>query len=122
MRQKQLLITLGVVALAALPQAALAATGGGGGLPWEGPLQTLSGSLTGPVATSIALIAIAVAGGVLIWGGEINRFASMAVYIVLVLGLLVMANNVLTTLYTSGMVIPESFANMPSITTPLNNV
>ena len=121
MRKKQLLITLGVVALAALPQAALAA-GGGGGLPWEGPLQTLSGSLTGPVATSIALIAIAVAGGVLIWGGEITRFASMAVYIVLVLGLLVMANNVLQTLYTPGMVIPENFANMPSITTPLNNV
>lgn len=122
MKIKNLFPVLMAISLVALPQIALA-QGGGGGLPWEGPLQTLSNSLTGPVAISIALIAIAVAGGVLIWGGEINRFASMAVYIVLVLGLLVMANNVLQALYAPGMVIPNDMANIPPTTVEvLNNV
>ncbi len=89
-----------------LPEVVMAAAGGGQPLPWEGPLTRLADSLTGPVAISIALIAIAAAGAVLIWGGEINRFASMAVYIVIVLGLLVMASNVLQGLYGVGMVIP----------------
>lgn len=121
MKKKKLLLVLAVIGIATLPQMAMAA-GGGGGLPWEGPLTTLSNSLTGPVAISIALIAIAVAGGVLIWGGEINRFASMAVYIVLVLGLLVMANNVLQALYAPGMTIPADLANMPPKMEVLNNV
>lgn len=121
MKKQQFFMPLVALGLAVLPQTAFAAAAGGG-LPWETPLTTLATSLTGPVAVSIALIAIAVAGGVLIWGGEINRFASMAVYIVLVLGLLVMANNVLQTLYAPGMVIPESKANLPPITAPINNV
>ena len=119
MKKNHLLFTLTVFALTVLPQVALAATSGSA-LPWETPLKTLSTSLTGPVASSIALIAIAVAGGVLIWGGEINRFASMAVYIVLVLGLLVMANNVLTTLYTPGMVIPAQITTTPFQSPPIN--
>lgn len=114
MKKRKLLFALVAIGLTALPQMALAA-GGGGGLPWEGPLQTLSSSLTGPVAISVALIAIAVAGGVLIWGGEINRFASMAVYIVLVLGLLVMANNVLQSLYAPGMVIPSTVEGITNV-------
>ena len=42
----------------------------GGGLPWEGPLQQIQESITGPVAGFIALAAVAVAGGMLIFGGE----------------------------------------------------
>ena len=34
--------------------------GGGGGLPWEGPLQQIQQSITGPVAGFIALAAVAV--------------------------------------------------------------
>jgi len=109
MKKKKLLVVLATLGLVALPALAMA-NNGGGALPWEGSLSTLSSSITGPVATSIALIAIAVAGGVLIWGGEINRFASMAVYIVLVLGLLVMANNVLTGLGFTACEIPNNLA------------
>ena len=107
---KKFTLFLTTLALASLPQMALAAAGGGG-LPWEGPLTTIQTSLTGPVAVSIALIAIAVAGAMLIFGGEINNFARMAVYITLVLGLLVMANNMLQSLYATGALIPDSLAN-----------
>jgi type IV secretion system protein VirB2 len=109
MRRKITLLSISF-ALTSLPQLALAAAGGGG-LPWEGPLALIQTSLTGPVAVSIALIAIAVAGAMLIFGGEINNFARMAVYITLVLGLLVMANNMLSGLYATGALIPDSLAN-----------
>ncbi|AKH22401.1 TrbC/VirB2 family protein [Sedimenticola thiotaurini] len=69
------------------------------GLPWETPLQTLTNSITGPVALAISLIAIVVGGGMLIWGGEINDFARKMILIVLVIALIVMATNVLTTLF-----------------------
>ncbi|MCO0638329.1 TrbC/VirB2 family protein, partial [Lutimaribacter sp. EGI FJ00014] len=31
---------------------------GGGGLPWEGPLEQIQESITGPVAGAIALAAV----------------------------------------------------------------
>ena len=58
--------------------------GSGGGLPWEGPLEQIQQSITGPVAGFIALAAVAVAGGMLIFGGELNDFARRLMYIVLV--------------------------------------
>jgi type IV secretion system protein VirB2 len=70
------------------------AAGGGGGLPWEGPLQQIQQSITGPVAMAIALIAVAVAGGMLIFGGEINDFARRLAYVVLVCGILLGATQV----------------------------
>lgn len=36
--------------------------GGGGDMPWEGPLETLMESLTGPVAKVIGVVAIFVVG------------------------------------------------------------
>lgn len=104
------LLSAGLVLLA---QPVLASTAGS--LPWETPLQTVQTSLTGPVAVSIALIAIAVSGGMLIFGGELNNFARVGVYITLVLGLLVMANNVLSTLYTTSATVPEEFKNQAVI-------
>jgi type IV secretory pathway VirB2 component (pilin) len=52
-----------------LPVAAHAATGGGG-LPWETPLQTLSNSISGPLAYGLSLIGLVVSGGVLIFTGR----------------------------------------------------
>ena len=48
----------------------------GGGHPWESPLQQIHQSITGPVAGFIALAAVAIAGAMLIFGGELNDFAS----------------------------------------------
>lgn len=66
----------------------------GGGLPWEGPLQQIQQSITGPVAGFIALAAVAVAGGMLIFGGELNDFARRLMYVVLVAGILLGATQI----------------------------
>ena len=47
----------------------------GSSLPWEGPLGQMQEAVTGPVAGYIALAAVAIAGGMLIFGGELNDFA-----------------------------------------------
>jgi len=81
----KLLVKLVVVFALLLPVAAHAATGGGG-LPWETPLQTLSNSISGPVAYGLSLIGLVVSGGVLIFmGGELNHFARIVVQVVLVI-------------------------------------
>lgn len=73
--------------------------GSAAGLPWEGPLDKLKNSITGPVALAVSLIGIVVAGGMLIFGGELGEFARRIIMVVLVLSLLVAANNLLTTFY-----------------------
>ncbi|MBB4576864.1 MULTISPECIES: TrbC/VirB2 family protein [Rhizobium] len=70
------------------------ASSSGGGLPWEGPLQQIQESITGPVAGAIALAAMAIAGGMLIFGGELNDFARRLVYVVLVAGILLGATQI----------------------------
>lgn len=66
---------------------------GGGGLPWEGPLQTLQTSLTGPVAKAIGVIALAVSGGMLAFGGELSDFTKRILMVVLALSVMLLANN-----------------------------
>jgi type IV secretion system protein VirB2 len=77
-----------------LASAAPALASSGGSLPWEGPLQQIQESITGPVAGAIALAAVAIAGGMLIFGGELNDFARRLVYVVLVAGILLGATNI----------------------------
>jgi type IV secretory pathway VirB2 component (pilin) len=101
-----------VVALAALavivmmvPQQALASVGTGGSLPYESWLTDLRNSVTGPVAFALAIIGIVVAGGVLIFGGELNGFFRTLIFIVLVMALLVGAQNMMSTFFGRGAVI-----------------
>ena len=93
-----------IFALAAEPALATT-TSTTGGLPWESPLNTIRDSLKGPVALAISLIGIVVTGAMLIFGGEINEFARRVIMMVLVVALLVQANNILTTLFTTGAVL-----------------
>jgi len=80
-----------------LPVAAHAATGGGG-LPWETPLQTLGNSISGPVAYGLSLIGLVVSGGVLIFmGGELNHFARIVVQVVLVISFIIAGKNTMST-------------------------
>ena len=51
------------------------ASSGGGGLPWESPLHQIQQSITGPVAGFIALAAVAIAGGMLIFGAVLLNHA-----------------------------------------------
>src|SRR5262250_699299 len=84
--------------LAFSPCLALAAgTGGGGGLPWETPLQNVQQSLTGPVAKGVALVAIVGALGTLLFlHAEMNQFTRVIVFVVLGIGTLVGANAFLS--------------------------
>ncbi len=79
-----------------------ASAGGGGGLPYETWLTTLRTSMTGPVAFTVSLLGIVCAGGVLIFGGELNAFMRTLVFLVLVMALLVGANNMMSGLFGSG--------------------
>jgi type IV secretion system protein VirB2 len=85
-------LSLAAIGLVLLAFPALASSGGS--LPWESPLQQIQASITGPVAGAIALAAVAIAGGMLIFGGELNDFARRLVYIVLVAGILLGATNI----------------------------
>jgi type IV secretion system protein VirB2 len=76
-------------------------------MPWETGLTALQTSITGPVATVISLIAIVGAGAALIFGGNIQGFMRTTVYIVLVIGLIISANNILSALgYTASANVP----------------
>lgn len=90
------------------PAHAADTTGGGGaGLPWEGPLDKLRQSISGPVAFVIALLGIIACGATLIWGGEITEFTRRIIYVVLVVCLIVFANTLLTGALFSGAVVPH---------------
>jgi type IV secretion system protein VirB2 len=60
-------LLLGATALMA-GAAHAAAAGGGGGMPWEGPLQQVADSITGPVARIIAILIIVATGMTLAFG------------------------------------------------------
>lgn len=85
-----------------MPHPAIAAQGQGGGLPYESWLTNLRNSVTGPVAFSLAIIGIVIAGGVLIFGGELNAFFRTLIFIVLVMALIVGAQNMLSTFFGRG--------------------
>ena len=83
----------------------MASAAQGGGLPYEAWLTKLQQSLTGPVAYSLSIIGIVVAGGVLIFGGELNAFVRTLIFVVLVMGLLVGAQNLMSTFFGQGALI-----------------
>lgn len=89
----------------ALPDSALASSGGS--LPWESPLQQIQQSITGPVAGFIALAAVAIAGGMLIFGGELNDFARRLCYVALVGGVLLGATQIVALFGATGASIGE---------------
>lgn len=94
MQHKRSLLTLAVIAVAAIVASSPAFASSGGSLPWEGPLEQIQESITGPVAGYIALAAVAIAGGMLIFGGELNDFARRLMYVVLVAGILLGATTI----------------------------
>lgn len=78
---------------------ATAGGGGDGGLPWEAPLTAVANSLTGPVALGISIIAMAAAGGTLVFGGELGEFTRKAVMLVLAISFLVFGAGFMTAVF-----------------------
>ncbi len=91
-----------------------ASAGAGGGLPYEAWLTKLQQSMTGPVAFSVSLIGIVGAGGVLIFGGELNAFLRTLVFIVLVMALLVGANTMMSGIFGAGAVVYQALPSQES--------
>ncbi len=67
-----------VVVALALATLAAPAHAAGSGMPWEGPLEQIVDSITGPVARAAAVIAIVIAGITIIFsegGGGVRKLA-----------------------------------------------
>ena len=106
-RTKITLACLGLAAISlGLAEPALASSGGGS-LPWESPLEQIQQSITGPVAGFIALAAVAIAGAMLIFGGELNDFARRLCYVALVGGVLLGATQIVALFGATGASIGE---------------
>lgn len=84
------------------PQYALASEGTGGSLPYESWLTNLRNSVTGPVAFALSIIGIVIAGGILIFGGDLNGFFRTLIFLTLVMALLVGAQNMMSTFFGHG--------------------
>lgn len=85
-----------------LPGHALASEGTGGGLPYESWLTNLRNSVTGPVAFSLSMIGLVATGGALIFGGDLNGFTRSMMFLVLVMCLLVGAQNMMSSFFGRG--------------------
>lgn len=84
------------------------ASSGGGSMPWEGPLDTLVQSLSGPVAGFICLLAIVAAGATLIFaGGEMSQFIKSILYLVIIMAMLMGAPSLMTAFGWSSAVLPR---------------
>ena len=90
---------LGALTAFALAFSLRANAAAGGNLPWEAPMTAIATSLTGPVAYAIGLIGIAIAGGAMLWGGELTEFGRRACMIGLVVSVLVFAAPMLASAF-----------------------
>ena len=106
MKYKQLLTFLSLslmgTAVYAMP------TAGGGALPWDAPLTTLVTSITGPFAFAAATVGMVIAGAILVFGNDLNRFGQSVMYLILVIGLIILGANSMATLFTTGATISAS--------------
>lgn len=84
------------------PHQAFASEGTGGSLPYESWLTNLRNSATGPVAFSLSIVGIVIAGGVLIFGGDLNGFFRSLIFLTLVMAFLVGAQNIMSTFFGRG--------------------
>ena len=95
-------LALLLLVLLLAPPHVFAAEGTGESLPYESWLTNLRNSVTGPVAFALAMIGIVVAGGVLIFGGDLNGFFRTLIFVVLVMALLVGAQNMMSSFFGRG--------------------
>ena len=114
-------VTLLLMLIVFVPHPAMAAEGTGGSLPYESWLTSLRNSVTGPVAFALSIIGIVIAGGVLIFGGDLNGFFRSLIFLVLVMALLVGAQNMMSTFFGRGaeiaMLLDAGAVRMPSLAT-----
>ncbi len=104
-RHVQVLAPIALTVLLATAHAhAATTTGGGGALPWEGPLATFQQSIQGPVAYAISVMGVVVCGAILVFGGEIGEFVRRFIMLLLAIALLVLAGQVLSNFFSGALV------------------
>jgi type IV secretion system protein TrbC len=97
------ILALSIIALALLhTDPVFASEGSGGGLPYESWLEKFRNSITGPTAFTFGILGIVTAGAILIFGGELNGFMRTFVFIILVMALIVSAQNIMSGLFGRG--------------------
>lgn len=97
---------LGLLALAALVlPGVVEASSSGGGLPWEGPLQRVVDSITGPVAFAVSVLAVVGCGVGLAMGGDMNEFLRRFMILTIVVAVIVFAVNIMSSVFGVGAVI-----------------
>ena len=104
-KSKTLMMVLSIVLTVFTAEHVFASAAAGGGLPYKTWLEGLRNSVTGPVAFSFSLVGIVVAGSVLIFGGDLNGFFRTMVFLVLVMALIIGANNMMSSFFGTGAVI-----------------
>jgi len=101
MRLSSALATCAAIAALVFLDPALASEAGTG-LEWEGPIDRVVRSFTGPVAFAGSFLGICVAGLALVWGGQINEFVRSMFTLMLVVALIMFAGNILRRLFVGG--------------------
>lgn len=111
------LFLLALVVLVFMPtDHAFASATSGGGLPYETWLGTLRNSITGPVAFTVAIVALVGTGSALIFqGGEMNTFLRSTIYFILVIALVISAQNIMSGLFGKGAVVAQAVLEPPVI-------
>lgn len=70
-------------------------TAGGGAMPWDAGLTALTANISGPFAGFVALMAVVISGGVLIFGGELQAFGRTIFFVILVAGMILGAAQII---------------------------
>jgi len=108
---KNLFILLSLIAFMCFVNAGWCGTTSGGDMPWESGLEKLKKSITGPVATGIALAGIVGCGCGLAFGGEMNQVMKTMIVLVIVVCVIILANKLLAAFTDSGAVLPADSVN-----------
>lgn len=93
---KNMFILLSLIAFMCFVNAGWCGTTSGGDMPWESGLEKLKKSITGPVATGIALAGIVGCGCGLAFGGEMNQVMKTMIVLVIVVCVIILANKLLS--------------------------
>ena len=92
------LVAVCVASMICLPDVAFAGTAGVG-MPYEGPLNRILASLTGPVAMTMSIVGVTLAGIGLIFGGTLDGFFKMLINMAFAISIVFGAATLITNVF-----------------------
>lgn len=98
-----------IVCVLALVVASASVMAAGTQFPWDSPLAKLSQNLTGSTSSSIALIGLFVAGGALVFGGDLGDFAKRVTWMTLAISLM-LSGGAFINILSNGTTLPAAGA------------